>query len=151
MDYTVRVGIRKGKRPAKNLYEIEYRYADDDGKTVQHLGDYLPTCPDCGVGVLQWAEAGYVSWHRICPDCGSHWDLHPVQVYLRRHVKLWFADIANAARDYPDGPGREVAQRLCSQEAVDLGLVSKAIDMVSDVQFAVPVLYGCWAQRARFY
>lgn len=36
-----------------------------------------PKCVDCGEGTLQWAEGGFVPWHRICDVCGSHWDLHP--------------------------------------------------------------------------
>lgn len=77
-NYTTYRGARRGKKPAKDLYSIPRREAQDDGRTILWIGDMLPVCPDCGTGHLQWAEGGYVPWHRICDTCGSHWDLHPV-------------------------------------------------------------------------
>lgn len=74
----VRIGKRRAKTPAASVYEIPYRESADDGRTILHAGDHAPTCADCGLGTLQWAEAGYVSWHRICDVCGSHWELHPI-------------------------------------------------------------------------
>ena len=83
--YRVRIGTRRAKKPAKNLYGIPCRTAVDDGKTLLHaghgMGDFSPVCPDCGTGILQWAEGGFVPWHRICDTCGSHWDLHPIGIH----------------------------------------------------------------------
>lgn len=76
--YHVLRGKRRAKRPAPDIYDIPSRETVDDGSTILHAGDHSPTCADCGVGTLQWAEAGYVPWHRICDVCGSHWDLHPI-------------------------------------------------------------------------
>ena len=42
----------------------------------QECAQTSPRCPDCKRGTLQWAEAGYTPWHRICDTCGSHWSLH---------------------------------------------------------------------------
>lgn len=77
-NYTTYIGTRRAKKPAQDLYSIYHREARDDGKTILWIGDMLPVCADCGTGHLQWAEGGYVPWHRICDVCGSHWDLHPV-------------------------------------------------------------------------
>lgn len=63
---------------AEYFVQIGNREAEDDGKTLLHAGDFTPICSDCERGHLQWAEAGYVPWHRICDVCGSHWDLHPI-------------------------------------------------------------------------
>lgn len=52
-----------------------YRYLADP-QPDQHIC-MNPPCPDCGVGMLLWAEAGYVPWHRVCNRCGSHWELYP--------------------------------------------------------------------------
>jgi hypothetical protein len=77
--YTTRIGSRRAKTPARDLYSIATRERADDGTILVHAGaSDCPPCPDCGRGRLQWAEAGYVSWHRICDTCGSHWDLHPI-------------------------------------------------------------------------
>jgi hypothetical protein len=54
----------------------------DDGRTIIHVGDLSPRCGDCRTGTLQWAEAGYVPWHRICDGCGAHRDLHPIVWWL---------------------------------------------------------------------
>lgn len=88
-DYTVRIGTRRAKTPARDLYAIPYRASDDDGRLQCWITGPQATwawntgpCP-CGHGVMQWAEAGYVAWHRICDRCGSHWDLHVVTIYLR--------------------------------------------------------------------
>ena len=88
--YTVRIGTRRAQTPARDLYQIPSRAAKDDGRIA---GPWITTtasgwgwnggpCP-CG-GIMQWAEAGYVPWHRICDRCGSHWDLHPVTLYIDR-------------------------------------------------------------------
>lgn len=31
-------------------------------------------CPDCGLGEVMWAEAGFVPWHRACNRCGAHFE-----------------------------------------------------------------------------
>jgi hypothetical protein len=53
-------------------------WAGSTGNRYETAPDNNPICLDCQRGRLQWAEAGYVAWHRICDVCGSHWDLHPI-------------------------------------------------------------------------
>jgi hypothetical protein len=77
-DYTVRIGTGRRQTAAADLYSIPYRCEADDGRIILHVGNFSPRCADCRRGTLQWAEAGYVPWHRICDHCGSHWDLHPI-------------------------------------------------------------------------
>lgn len=77
-EYSVWIGARRGRKPARYLYKIPARKARDDGRILLHAGGDDPVCADCGVGHLLWAEAGYVPYHRICDVCGSHWDLHPI-------------------------------------------------------------------------
>jgi hypothetical protein len=80
-DYTTYVGTRRIKTPVgsySELLSIPSRERKDDGAVILWAGDFTPLCADCKTGHLQWAEGGYVPWHRICDVCGSHWDLHPV-------------------------------------------------------------------------
>jgi hypothetical protein len=77
-DYVVRVGRRRAKTPARDLYSMPYYACSDDGARVVYVGEGEPTCPDCSMGRLTWAEAGFVAWHRICDVCGSHFTLYPV-------------------------------------------------------------------------
>lgn len=87
-EYFCLYGTEQKDTPAEDLYEQPTEERPDDGKVVQlscdsclsgvpHRECYRqsPVCADCGVGTLMWAEAGYVSYHRICSNCGSHWDL----------------------------------------------------------------------------
>lgn len=81
--YTVLYGGRRAKSAAQDIYAIRSREGQDDGARVVWLADpagrwgsHTGPCP-CG-GVMQWAEAGYVPWHRICDHCGAHWDVHPI-------------------------------------------------------------------------
>lgn len=81
MSALVRVGVRISPTPMgaySDLLLQETREQQDDGRIILHAGDCQPICADCEVGRLQWAEAGYVPWHRICDRCGSHWDLHQI-------------------------------------------------------------------------
>lgn len=93
--YTVRIGCRKRGRDAKSyedLVDSAYKSAADDGKKTLCGTDPWPqnvTCPDCQKAEVVWAEAAYVSGHRICPHCGSHWSLESPdepggQWFLRR-------------------------------------------------------------------
>jgi len=80
-EYTVRIGAQprtKLARPKKDIYALPFRAEADDGRVLLHAGTEPVRCGDCPAGRLQWAEAGYSPWHRICDVCGSHWDLHPV-------------------------------------------------------------------------
>ena len=79
MSYHVLIGTRRAKTPANDIYELPSREAPDDGKRILAVGD-SPLCADCGRGRLEWAEAGYVAYHRICAVCGSHWETHPLVV-----------------------------------------------------------------------
>lgn len=108
-DHTCKYGTEVKSSPVKSysdLLDQEGEYRDDDGKRVElphcaaceeHQG-YAPShecpraaplCVDCGVGHLQWAEGGYVSWHRICDTCGSHWDLHPGESGFYRRARFY--------------------------------------------------------------
>lgn len=78
MTYHTIVGRRRAKSPAKDIYRIPSESASDDGASIAHVGNEPIVCTDCNRGHLQWAEAGYTPWHRICDSCGSHWDLHPI-------------------------------------------------------------------------
>jgi hypothetical protein len=84
--YTTRVG-RPRPEPARTydeLLALPSREQPDDGLV---LGPWVTTAESgwdwnegpcaCG-GILRWAEAGYVPWHRICDRCGSHWELHVI-------------------------------------------------------------------------
>lgn len=82
-EYETRVGSYA------DLLDSPARDRCDDGSTLVHAGDLSPTCTDCGRGTLQWAEAGYVPWHRICDACGSHWDLHPVVLFVEWGPDGW--------------------------------------------------------------
>jgi hypothetical protein len=89
--YVTRVGVRCRKRAVKRyeqLIALPYREQADDGVIA---GPWVlgldcrwnwdeGSCP-CG-GVLRWAELGYRPWHRICDRCGSHWDLHVMNVAI---------------------------------------------------------------------
>jgi hypothetical protein len=33
------------------------------------------TCPACGAGTPQWAEAGHVPGYRVCDHCGRGWEV----------------------------------------------------------------------------
>lgn len=172
--YTVRRGV--AARPAAvdsyhALLELETREARDDGAIILHTGDDPPTCADCGVGRLQWAEGGYVPWHRICNRCGSHWSLHPVTYFLepvraaeprdvppslRPVVSVRYlvtgrrGTIVHADRNEPAGrdaraPTHGALLRLVTPELVAAALAE------GERCGGVPYLTACWAQRARFY
>jgi hypothetical protein len=153
--YTTFVGRSKRKRAAtgKKLYTLPIRECPDDGKTLLHAGDWNAKCPDCALGKLRWAEAGYVPWHRICDCCGSHWDLHPVQLAVDRDGEV--RPVCEASAWEPpseDGPiGGTVG-------APTYGLLLMLVteQMVNEArqkagQFAVPMIEACWARRARLY
>lgn len=80
-DYSVRIGRSRRKHLPKSydeLVSLPYRSTDDDGKQVECGTEPWPDnviCPDCEKVVVVWAEACYVPGHRICPLCGSHFEL----------------------------------------------------------------------------
>ena len=79
--HTTRRGTARRTKPVTSyaaLLDLPSRTAHDDGGVILHVGDWQPTCADCGRGTLTWAEGGFTPWHRICDTCGSHWDLHPL-------------------------------------------------------------------------
>jgi hypothetical protein len=58
-----------------DLYQHE---GADDGRQADCGTEPWPDdvlCPDCGQAPVLWAEAAFVPGHRICPWCGSHWNL----------------------------------------------------------------------------
>ena len=160
--YLVYKGTAKTPKPNRDIYKIPHKICKDDGETILHVGDWFPTCPDCGRGTLQWAEAGYVPWHRICSHCGSHWELHPVPIFL---VKL---DENSSTQISPMGmyysPVREwlldVREAMDTNDDVARGNVQKIVLLVTKDHIraavkenkpGVPHVNACWARRARFY
>jgi len=137
--YVTRVGIKTHPplTSGRELYERETEERDDDGAVIVHAGDWFPTCSDCRVGTLQWAEAGYVPWHRICDQCGSRWDLHPL---------IYFIDHDGAIRTENKLPP-DIERKL-----LEAGMFSpeRIAESIAETR-GVPTLSGCWAQRARFY
>lgn len=85
-DYTTRVGAGLPYK-GKDMYHMPYKRKLDDGKCVECGTEPWPEhvkCPDCEQAEVLWAEAGYVPGHRICPGCGSHWEL-----FTREEDKQW--------------------------------------------------------------
>lgn len=150
MSYTTRRGRREDPRPAESIYGLPYEEADDDGRIIV-AGGNCPVCPDCGSGHLQWAEAGYVPWHRICDVCGSHWSLHPVR-YIR-----WGADAPWTGTD-DTGLIRDVDQ-MDPDPRLPEGVTHRMLLEYARKHGTEPngdredqqVGAACWAQRARFY
>jgi len=168
-EYTTRVGLEVHDHHPTTYDELLSRPAedrDDDGTTIRHVGDWGPICADCGVGTLQWAEAGYVAWHRICDRCGSHWELHPIMLFLARAARrpldydaplvgssdgrAWFVETDGprgtmpAAGPIPGGDGwtYEALVDQLRPELVDAAL--------RDSCGGIPTIAACWARRARF-
>lgn len=149
-NYTVRIGTRRAKKPAYGLYGIPYRTVEDDGKTFM-AGGQEPLCPDCCVGHLRWAEAGYVPWHRICDVCGSHWDLHPAMYIQWGNDAPWTGEsrkgtIINVTQMDPDDllpSGITHAEML--RLAIDAGTQPNGN---REDQW---IASACWFQRARCY
>lgn len=154
-EYMTFVGRSKRKRPAAGhkLYCLPVRECPDDGKTLVHVGTVSAKCPDCALGRLRWAEAGYVAWHRICDCCGSHWDLHPVRLVVDRDGTVrpvcesgtWEAP----TEDGPIGGMPGAPAYLMLLALVTEQMVNEARQKAG--QFAVPMIEGCWARRARMY
>lgn len=127
-------------------YKVRIRdeYTDDDGAIV---GPWLTAdagwgadegpCP-CG-GIMRWAEAGYVPWHRICDRCGSHWDMRPVTIYVDRHARK---PCPPRTEEYVADGGYKAAQAVYEQVRPE----HISADVLAD-----GAIYGGWARRARFY
>jgi hypothetical protein len=123
---------------------------EDDGAIIVS-GGQSPQCPDCELGHLCWAEAGYVPWHRICGVCGSHWDLHPVTYYQWRPDVSWtgtdrLGRVALVADMDPDDrlPAGVTHQALLAL-AIAAGTEPNGTDETQRIASA------SWARRARFY
>jgi len=148
MNYVVRLGSRRRRRtPALDLYHQSFRTSKDDGTVVTHVGDGSPRCIDCGWGSLLWAEAGYVAWHRICSHCGSHWDLHPMVIYVDQGGKLlWQTEAGLVPIDK-------------SAQLADGPVVGLLVDKISPAMReqalreggSMATINACWYRRARFY
>lgn len=159
--YTVRVGTKKHKKPAQSYNDLLYlptRCVDDDGLHLEHVGNISPTCPDCKRGTLQWAEAGYVPWHRICDHCGSHWDLHPVDFFLRREAADEPEDVPPSLPqqrwlvDLPESGPLASDEHLAHVQSLAAKIAAEHIERaVAECGGGVPVVTACWARRARFY
>lgn len=154
------------------------REARDDGSIILHAGDLTPTCSDCRQGKLQWAEAGYVPWHRICDHCGSHWDLHPMGLVLLQVPHDEPRDLLPSKREHYSVPAvwldrvgyvRIDADTLIGSERPSpydtprpgrrwVELLELVTDEMIERAIAeqgrtgnVPHVPICWARRARFY
>lgn len=119
-DYTVIIRGRRG--------------CADDGAWCAGPGEPL-ACPDCDGGRLQWAEAGYVPWHRRCARCDSHWEIHPV-TFFGGPRQPWEAATSTADAPLP---------------AADLLQLALKADAVERQDNAIWIAAPAWAQRARFY
>lgn len=173
-DYTVRIGTRRAKTAARDIYAIPSRTAEDDGRLHIWITDSRAhwswnegPCP-CG-GIMRWAEAGYVPWHRICERCGSHWDLHPVTIYLRPYDRVptitgYALDDVRPIHSIIDPPtmirrtdgSLWLAEMDASSEAetADLRQRVRALltgDMITVDMCQHGAIYGGWARRARFF
>lgn len=142
-----------GQSPAtdyKTLLDMEYEERPDDDLIVytiardQDCSWNEGVCP-CG-GIMRWAEAGYVPWHRICDRCGAHWELHPVTVYLRQVPEAKPANI-------PPGEGREINPEVRRRREAVLRLLAGSMNtkLISPEEATHGAIYGSWAQRARIY
>lgn len=78
-NYKVRIGERETfAKDYTDLVDSDYRYAEDDGLSMvlgQKAWPQDVQCLDCRSSNIAWAEGCYVPGHRICPNCGSHWEL----------------------------------------------------------------------------
>lgn len=175
MDYTTQRGSQRRQTPADDyadLLDQDTYYAPDDGAIILHVGDPLPICADCGSGRLQWAEAGYVPWHRICDICGSHWDLHPLGmgIALLPVTDPAQQDLPPSARrivgeqpaQWIDGPGWVPLSAADPIQGADGHTWGELIQLVDDTHrraaetlkvqtMGVPCVAAYWARRARFY
>lgn len=153
-DYVTRIGARRRRTAGRGLYDQRSYARPDDGRIILHAGDLTPTCPDCGVGKLLWAEAGYVAWHRICSHCGSHWDLHPRSYYVTSDGELLTTG-PDGVLAPPLGPtSREPGAPLHAEllALVTIGHIEAALRQLDPQQPAVVgEIPTCWARRARFY
>lgn len=83
-DYHVYIGTSRRKTEVESyqdLMGLPKKIASDDGKIVITDKKSCPmdvACGDCGTTV-RWAEANFVPMHRICPKCGSHWELSTIE------------------------------------------------------------------------
>jgi hypothetical protein len=152
----VRIGRRRAEAPAADVYAIPYRESADDGRTILHAGDHSPICADCGRGTLQWAEAGYVPWHRICDVCGSHWDLHPITWGPARSPE-WRDDLVRWVQGRGEIPldRAEPISDDCPHTWGDLADLCTAehwatAERDADRMAGQVVVPGAWARRARF-
>jgi hypothetical protein len=78
--YSTRRGTARRTIAVSNadLCTLPYRERSDDGRELVCGTEPWPDrvlCPDCQRADVRWAEAGFVPGHRICPCCGSHWEL----------------------------------------------------------------------------
>lgn len=141
-----------------------FRPRKDDGRTIVCAGRVDgPPCT-CGRGHLQWAEAGYVPYHRICDGCGSHWELHPVmwgpmlpsdwyQGPDTEYTFLFDRDV-HGQREVPlrhnmpfGGSGRTWGDVL----AMITPAMWEAAKLEKERMAHQVVVPCCWARRARFY
>lgn len=173
-----RVGSRRSNTPAVDLYRIASRERPDDGATILHVGASAPTCSDCGHGRILWAEGGYVSWHRICDVCGSHWDEHSLGMGIalvevpaveprnlppsrRPHSVVpsrWIDGQGWVALDLTAeimGGRRESPEGIGRTWGELLALVTEPMRDAARADRArtmgVPCVPACWLRRARFY
>ena len=121
---------------------------------ILHTGDWSPACSACGRGTLQWAEAGYVPWHRICDDCGAHWDLHPLGLGI-----ALLGDQADTPGQWIDGRGwvaldldapiQESGRTWRELVALLTPAHIAAARADKDQTMGTPCVPACWARRVR--
>jgi hypothetical protein len=186
INYTCRYGLGRGANPVTTydaLLSLPYREASDDGKVTLStaMDDWggSPLCGDCQAGHLQWAEAAYTAWHRICGICGSHWDLHPIQWGPMRATQQVLDQISSGIicdvhrnhshtvkSDYVRFRSGKGFVPLDPAEAIGesgkawgdlLALITPEVWAAAEAPARVQrmagmaVVSGAWARRARFY
>lgn len=168
-DYKVRIGTSRRTRPVgtyEALLRLPSRLAEDDGLIA---GPWITVadsawpwnegpCP-CGRGVMRWAEAGYVAWHRICDVCGSHWEMHPVTIHvspgpdaevgsaaaMERAKAQYAAEVEAAKRLLPEDTRRRLAEGWEEDQLHELGEDGRPVGVWADYYAAT----GAAARRCR--
>ncbi len=156
--YRTRVGTVRKESPVGTpaLERLPYREAEDDGRTLLHMGSLLPRCADCELGTLRSVTFGpdYTRAHRICDHCGSHWELHPLVYFMRRENERRIEIDLGWFKGGLLEPDRE--QRIRGDgspthgDVLALLRVHHVADAVEHACGGLAHVDACWARRARF-
>lgn len=158
MTYTTRVGTARQRRLGlvlRNLHRLPYRESDDDGRMLLHIGDFLPSCPDCTDGTLRRATESHSWQHRICDGCGSHWQLHRLEYVLRGRIEQRIEIDLGCFHGGLREPDR--AEHICGEESPTHGALLSLLrphhlaEAMARANGGLAYIEACWARRERFY